>query len=395
VKQTTDIDRDLTRLEQASERIAANLVELEIDSSRQLLEASTLTGDSAARWAQASAALTDLWAWRDRLEGLLQQAEKLRRSASRADELQELLAGRSIELTRSTIPLAERDLLTGPELAVRCTPDELLERMSLAFDQVKTVVARFAEAWEALIPRLGEARTILERARGLAVSRGEPDQSELRNAAARLAELSYSVTADPLAIAPEELEHMIDSLAVVEHDLQAAATLRRALDAELGDARARLARLDALVQECRDAHHELLVKISTPSAPAPPDIPTELPSELDEVGACARAGAWRAARQRLDAWTERTNTLLDDTHRTLRANRAPIEARNQLRALLEAYQVKAARLGVIEDPRAERRFTEAHEALYTAPTDLALASQLVRGYQELLSAPRPAKEVLQ
>ena len=39
-------DHELNRLQAASERVAANLVELEIDSGRQLLEASTLTGES-------------------------------------------------------------------------------------------------------------------------------------------------------------------------------------------------------------------------------------------------------------------------------------------------------------------------------------------------------------
>jgi hypothetical protein len=54
----SDLDLKLRRLNEASERVSANLVELEIDSSRQLLEASALEGESAARWAEASAALT-------------------------------------------------------------------------------------------------------------------------------------------------------------------------------------------------------------------------------------------------------------------------------------------------------------------------------------------------
>ncbi len=78
----------------------------------------------------------------------------------------------------------------------------------------------------------------------------------------------------------------------------------------------------------------------------------------------------------------------------LRANRAPIDARNQLRALLDAYQVKASRLGVVEDPEIGRIFAQAHEALYTAPTDLALVAQLVRRYQQMLSAAEPVPEAL-
>jgi hypothetical protein len=91
-----------------------------------------------------------------------------------------------------------------------------------------------------------------------------------------------------------------------------------------------------------------------------------------------------AGSAKLEDWTGGANARLDEAKRALRANRTPIEARNQLRALLEAYQVKAGRLGLIEDPRLERLFARAHEALYTAPTDLTLAAPLVREYQEAL-----------
>ena len=115
-----DPTHELARLQEASDRVAANLVELEIDSSRQLLEVSTLTGRSADRWSQASAALTDLWRWQGQLEQLLERAEKLR-GPWRANELRSLLDGESIELTRSEVPLAERDLLGSSEITVRCT----------------------------------------------------------------------------------------------------------------------------------------------------------------------------------------------------------------------------------------------------------------------------------
>jgi hypothetical protein len=390
-----DCDTELNRLHEAGERIAANLVELEIDSSRQLLEASTLTGESAARWSAASAALTELWEWRGQLESLLEGARERRRSPRRPDELYAFLTGPSIELTRAQVPLAERSLLGTPEIAVRCTANELLARMSGAFDEVKAAVAGFARAWETLTPRLAEARTALERARTLAAAQGESDHDlDLDEAAQRLSALTAQLSTDPLAVAPPEVERLIDSLQTIERDLQAGAALRRELDARLSDARARLARLRIAVEECQCAHDELLVKISVPSAPGAPELRGDVSSELDDVGALARAGAWREARRRLDGWNNRTSTLLDEAQRTLQANRAPVEARNQLRALLEAYQVKAGRVGAIEDPELERIGSQAHEVLYTAPTDLTLAAQLVRRYQELLNVPRPAGEVL-
>jgi hypothetical protein len=379
-----ELDRELNRLKDASERVAANLVELEIDSSRQLLEASTLTGESLERWSIASIVLTDLWQWRGQLDAFVERAQELRRNR-RTDELRELLTAPSIELTRAHVPLAERDLLGSPEVAVRCMPDDLLARMSRAFDEVKAVVASFGEAWETLTPRVTEARTALERTRTLAAAVGESSRADLEDASRKTSAIGERLSTDPLSICTGEVDRVIESLQAIQHDLEATAALRRNLDARLSDARARLARLDAVLRECRVAHHELQVKIAGPGAPAPPPASEREAGELDEIAALAGSGAWREARRRLDAWSERMSAALEHGESALRANRAPLQARNQLRALLEAYQVKAGRLGAIEDPEVERIFAQAQDALFTAPTDLAAAAQLVRRYQERLN----------
>lgn len=385
-----ELDRELNRLKDASERVAANLVELEIDSSRQLLEASPLIGESLERWSAASAVLTDLWQWRGHLDAFVERAQELRRDR-RTGELRALLTEPSIELARSPVPLAERDLLGRSEVAVRCTADELLARMSGAFDEVKTVVARFAQAWESLTPRVTEARSALDRARTLTASVGESGRRDLERAAEQTTALGERLSTDPLSVSRGEVDRLIDSLQAIQRDLEATAALRRDLDARLTDAHGRLTRLGAVLDECSVARQELLVKVATRGAPPPPACAADMAGELDQIAALAGGGAWREARHRLDAWSERIANALEDGEKTLRANRAPVEARNQLRALLEAYQVKAGRIGAIEDPEVERLFAQAHDALYTAPTDLAAAAQFVRRYQERLNT---AQEIL-
>ena len=380
-----DPTRELIHLEEASDRVAANLVELELDSSRQLLEVSSLTGRSADRWAQASAALTDLWRWHGQLTQLLERAGKLR-SPWRSNELRSLLNGDSIELTTSEVPLAERDLLGSAEITVRCTPEQLLARMSGAFDEVTTVVAGFGDAWEALTPRVTAAQQTLEQAEALAVGLGESHRRDLDDAALQTARLATSASSDPLATAPGELDRLIGSLHEIRRDLDATATLRRDFDGHLDAARALLAALQTAAGEGRAAHEEAVLKVSVPAAREVPVRIGDLGAELDDIAKLARSGAWRDARSKLDGWTSRTDALLNEARRSARANRAPVEARNQFRALLEAYQVKARRLGVVEDPELEQTFARAHEALYTAPTDLALVAQLVRRYQELIGS---------
>jgi hypothetical protein len=380
-----DPARELSRLEEACDRVATNLVELELDSSRQLLDVSTLTGRSADRWAEASSALTDLWRWQGQLKQLLQRAEKLR-GPWRANELRSLLDGDSIELTRSEVPLAERDLLGSSEIAVHCTPEQLLARMSGAFDEVKTVVAGFGEAWGALTPRVSAAQEAVQQVHALAAGLGESRPRDLEEAAREAARLATSASSDPLATAPAELDRLIDSLHELRRELDATATLRRDFDAHLDAARALLAELETAAGEGRAAHEEAVLKVSVPNVPEPQVRTDGLGPDLDEIAKLARSGAWREARSKLGMWTSRTEALLGEARRAARANRAPVEARNQFRALLEAYQVKAQRLGVVEDPELEQTFARAHEALYTAPTDLALVAQLVRRYQELIGS---------
>jgi hypothetical protein len=266
--------------------------------------------------------------------------------------------------------------------------------MSRAFDEVKTVVAQFGNSWSALTPRVTAAQTALDEARALASGLGEHHRHDLEQAAAALERLATSASRDPLSTAPADIDSVIDSLHEIGRDLDATAALRREFDTRAAEARALLASLQTTAGEGQAAHEEALLKISTPTAPQVPAPQDGLGAELDEISSLARSGAWRDARHKLDAWTSRTEALLDEARRALRANRAPIEARNQFRALLEAYQVKAQRLRVVEDPELAEIFARAHEALYTAPTDLALVAQLVRRYQELIGSGGAVQETL-
>jgi hypothetical protein len=383
----------LERLHQAAERINANLVELEVDSGRKLLEASSLEGESAARWSAAGSALTELWRRQSLLEDLLQRADRARASRH-TDELRVLLTGPSIELASADVPLAQRHLLGSAETAERCSPDELLAAMSDAFDEVKLVVYAIGGAWETLVPKVDAARRLQEEATRLAEEVGESSAHELDRASQALAQLAAAVTNDPLSVTAADTDKLTGSLRVVRDELEATAALKRGFDRRILAAHELLGGLRTRVEEGQSAHAELVVKIAAPSLPPAPEMPSAPAAELTEIEELARRGRWREANRRLERWTARTQGLLEDAARAVDANRAPIEARNQFRALLEAYQVKAKRLGRLEDPRLTEIFSTAQAALFTAPTDLATAAQLVRSYQEALNESRPAQEAM-
>ncbi len=388
-----EIDEKLKTLRDAVERIGQNLVDLEVDSSRKLLEATKLSGESAARWASASAKLTELWQWHGLLQARLEHASKLR-EAKRFDELEALLATHSIELSTTDVPLEQRTLLGDSQLVDRVSVSQLLRRMSAAFDEVKTVVTGIGSCWETLIPRLDGARRQLGDCRRLVAELGESGRRDVESAAHELEGLTSATTSDPLSVAGGDIDRVSRSLAEIHADLEALAALKRDFDVRISETRALVDRLRALVEEGRSAHAELLVKIALPAAPAALELRDDIDGQLARISALGPTGRWQEARRELDRWNSRTNALLDEAQRIVRANRAPIESRNQFRALLDAYQVKAKHLGMIEDPELEGIFDQAHEALYTAPTDLALVGQLVRRYQQTLNGTAATQEEL-
>ncbi len=387
-----DPDRKLDRLRSAAQRISANLVELEVDSGRELLEATTLRGESAARWSRASATLTELWREAGLLEGLLNRAGKVRGSRRR-DELSSLLEGPSIELASSDVPLAERELLASSLLVQRCTPDELIARMSSSFDEVKAVVAGITGAWETLIPRLDTARRLLGEAQGLAEEIGEPTGADFASASDTLDALRASVTADPLSVSSDDISRLVHTAESMRDDLQSGAALMRSFDTQVLAARELLEQIGATIAEGHAAREELVAKISMPAGLPAPDANDELGRRLNEIATLAGTGTWREARRAIADWNDDADSALSEARRALEANRAPIAARNQFRALLEAYQVKAKRLGRLEEPEVADIHARAQEALYTAPTDLAAVAQLVRSYQQALAGSTAGSEV--
>ncbi|HEV3070858.1 MAG TPA: hypothetical protein VGY76_05465 [Solirubrobacteraceae bacterium] len=394
-----EIDRTLQRLRRATEAIGANLIEVELDPNRELLDASALEGESATRWSEASTTLAQLWQWHALLEQLLDRASQLRGArlrlpAKRLQELRELLQGASIELSSERLPLEQRHLLGGAQAALRCTPEELLERSSAAFDQAKTVLAAVGNAWDALLPRLQAARATLQESTALGGALGEGEPPGLDRARERLSELTQKLSKDPLSVSSKEVAELERSLQVIRDDLDSLNEMRRELAAKLADARELLEELRGVAREGADAHRQALAKIVAPAVHEPLSVDGALASQLEDIERIAHHGAWREARAVLEQWTTRAQSLLERARRIACKNRAPLETRNELRGLLDACQAKATRLGLIEDTQLSGLFEQAHDSLYMAPSDLVRASGLVHRYRHALSEHTPPREVL-
>ena len=386
-------DRRLHDLITANERIKDSLLELELDPTRELLDGSALAGETASAWATARAAIAQLWDDHAALDALLQRARRARgrRSQPRADrlsELQELLDGRSIELPER-VPLEHRQLHMVPS----CTPDELIARMSAAFDDVKGVLVRADRAWGRFGSRLSAAQDGLAQVALSARGLGDSAVRECDVAAARCGELIRTLVADPLGVDPADVDALECALATLSRSVAAVADLRCNLDARLRAAAGELELLQMAWRGAEDAYADAVAKVVAPTLLHPGALPAGIDRGLDQIRASANAGAWREAGDGLTRWGEQASAALEQARRVTAASRASLEVRNELRGLLDAYCGRARRLRLTEDSALEELREQARACLYVAPTDLARARELVQRYQRALAAASSAEEI--
>ncbi|HWM05383.1 MAG TPA: hypothetical protein VNP92_23845, partial [Actinophytocola sp.] len=166
----------------------------------------------------------------------------------------------------------------------------------------------------------------------------------------------------------------------------------------------RLAALDRVLSDietaevtARQTYDAVVEKIANPGLPEPTgDASAALRPRLHALAAMRDAGDWSALATEADELDRVAAESLAAAQREQRAIGGLLDRRAELRGRLEAYRVKAARLGYGEDLAMEKLHKLAHELLFTAPCDLPAATRALNGYQQALQdrerPPRPAFE---
>jgi hypothetical protein len=380
----------MVRLRDAAGRVGANLMELEQAPTRALLDAADLDGETATRWARGRTALAHLFAWYASLAALLDKATAVRGTrstlaAARVAELSDLLLGPSLALSEAAVPLAERELLARSSAMVRTTPDDLLVRMADEYRDVRDVVVQVEWAWSELLPRCRQAR---DRASAVAELLGQDELSEraeLDGWTAELDELCRCLRTDPLSAGAAPLTSIEDHLSRLMREREVLDDLRRRWLEVDAAARARLGELERL-DAGTTAHHREIAKKVICARPAPAAL-DELAQQLAQIERGAQDGRWAVVSSELAGWHQ----AVDDTTTRLVdgavADRASLDARRQLRGLVDAYLGKARSLGCLEDARVGELLADLQEELYAAPTDVEHATELVHQLQIALSVP--------
>ena len=380
-----EIDRALAQVEADSERIAESLVAMDAHPGHRLLRDTALTGLTAKRWAEASTAMATLWEQYTTYGALVARAREVRARRSKPgdeeiEELTHILHGPVVELDSEAIPI-ERRGLTGPsQVTERITMADLLARMRQAFDMVTALLAAAESAWSAAVGRLEPIDRRMREVSILAESVGEGDLTSLRRDLERARELVLTdmLTAQATDVVPD-LERRLTELATRLAEL---ARIRDEFDDRLTALETTLSDVEAAEATARQTYAAVLEKIASPGLPEPTGQGSAaLRSRLQRLTARMDTAGWAALSREVDELDRVAASTLDATRTAQRAISGLLDRRAELRGRLEAYQVKAARLGHAEDSELARLHDEAHRILFTSPCDLPGATRALNRYR--------------
>jgi hypothetical protein len=370
--------------------IQANLLLLDGSFGKRMLAGAALTGESKQRWEAAAADLAALWETFTTYAAVVDQAAGLlggpRRSSDRElAQITTLLTGASVEVTRS-VPLARRDLTeTGRS---RLTLTAAVQEMRRAFARVSDVVAAAESVWNETADGLSEIGAELDAAKKQLGDTGDEAATALAAAGDELGRLRDLLNADPLALWQGG---SVDTARLGRLRKHAAAAAARAAEIARvrADAQRRIAAAAAAVSAASAAFAEAVAardraaaRIAADELPPPPAEAVGLDVRLAALDKLKAAGRWGRLAEELDTIEAEAAAAGQRCRDTQQAAAALLDRRNELRGLLDAYQIKAARLGAAEDSELSRLYDQAHELLWTAPCDLAAAAAAVTRYQQ-------------
>jgi hypothetical protein len=373
---TEAIDRELASRTKEVAAMSATLIELESHPGLEHVRRYPPTGVTAQRWAVVEKSLAQLWDDLGRMTSILDSARTVRARRSNVDdddraELNRLLFGHPVEVSRQRIPMAQRTI-TGPA--------ETVESVGLA-DIVDRMRADY--------PAVAEFFDAVDRVNSLVAERLAPTQDRLDEAGAagpkEIADLLTVSATDPLSLTPRDVEQRIRAIADSVERRSAELAELAALQANWPDALAAAAvQLDALrdvtqrVARVRARAEQIVLSGPLPvHADAEPDLREALKSITAPSVTAPDLAALRSLRHRIEA---ALRVVGDDEQLA----QGLLDRRSELSGRLTAYQAKAARLGLGEDPDLLACGRIAAGLLSRQPCDLRTVTRAIADFQQMI-----------
>jgi hypothetical protein len=376
---TDQIDRELDSRTREVAATSATLIELENHPGLAHVRLYPPTGVTAQRWEVMEKSLAQLWEDLGRMTSILESARTVRARRSKPDdddrsELTRLLLDRTLEVSRQSIPLSQRQIGGVVEAVEYVGLADTADRMRAAYpavveflDAVDRINSLVAEKLAPTRKRLDEAGTAGpdEIAELLAVSATDPLSLTTGDLEKRIAAIVGSV---------EERSAELAELAAIQSNwLDALASTAGHLD-ELRDASVRAARTRT------DAVQSVLAG----PFPKRDDAEDVLRAELKRITS-TDAKALRSLRHRIEA-------ALQAARDEEQLAQGLLDRRTELKGRLTAYQAKAARLGLGEDRDLLACNRIARGLLSRTPCDLRAVTRAISDYQQMLADKREKNE---
>jgi hypothetical protein len=375
--------------------IQPNLLDLDGSFGKRLLAGAALAGESKRRWEAAAADLATLWEIFTAYAAVLDKAGELLAGARRPSgrelaQITAMLNGASVELMR-TVPLARREVTeTGRS---DLTLAAAVREMKRLFASVADVVAAAESVWNETADGLSEIGDKLASAQQ---QLGDLGDNELASALAatgeELGSLRDVLNSDPLAlwrgggVDTTRLDRLRQQAEAVVARVGDIAQLREDAQRRIGAAAAAVTAATAAFEDATAARARAAAKIAAADLPPPADA-AGLEARLAALGKLRAAGRWARLAAELDIVEAEAAAATQRYRDAQRAAAALVGRRDELRGLLDGYQAKAARLGAAEDTELTKLYEQAHDRLWTAPCDLAVAAAAVTRYQRAILGP--------
>jgi hypothetical protein len=394
------IDRLLTEWQQKADAANQNLLDLYDLPAYQRLNGvgnppSNVTGTTQQQASTALTAIDRLFEYLELFNRQIDRAKRFRRelpslfvSDSQLQAIEHLLTGDSIELPSIQTPLAERELISIDRQARSISLATLLERMILAFAIARDTFVSVEKAWTELESQLITTHNSLIELQQLAQYLQVVTPPQLSTAQANFTNLQLQIERDPLGTNLAFTQDITSLINTARHELEHLAHQRQQLQADFAAAPQSLQKLKQLNQDSIAAYIESQSKIkhNLPTiSPFPEAEIAEMERWLERLTIKFAAGIFAPVRIGLTNWHHKIQAYTTTAASALAANRLPLATRQELRGRLDALTAKALAKGKAEDPLLADLATQARSTLYSSPTDLNLAIDLVRQYERGLN----------
>ncbi len=351
-----------------------------------------LTGITAARVLPVIAAMDELFQHFDLLAETIKQAALLRSSIGpffgadqKIAEIDELLSGVSIQLSVGQIPLAEKGLLSGAQKVRAIAPTHLLQQMTHKFGAIRDVIFAVDTAWTHLDSQLEESQAQIRYLEAQSVSLNL-NLTILNDVYTAIAHIQQQIEQDPLAANTDFTQQIQQPLAQLKQDLAQAVKARE----KLATACDLLSLLQKSHTQTTAIFTETQAKVSECNLlpPLQPLAIATLSQWLTKLETKLAEGLVSPVLIGLDNWMAKAREYIGSEKQTYQTNSAFLQTRLELRGRLDALTAKALARGVIEDSTLTELGMQAKQLLYTRPTPLNQAAELVSRYEKRLNNPK-------